>query len=395
MRTTRFPARASGIAERVAGFIAHLRLNGIVAGPGETADALAALGHVAALDPAEARLAFRAVLAHDVESAGRFDDLFDAYWFNAGRTRGGEEHRAARVTPAQRPALWRAHFGDDATTPSPGAEATGPDDNDSEADGTDGRLIATRTRSLVQRDLRGLMDPEILAAAERVAHDLARCLRDRRSRRRRAAKRGAALDLRRVLRRSLARGGEPLDLFRRRRPDRAMRIVALCDVSGSMTAYARVFLAFLKGLIDADTTADAYLFHTRLMRVTPAMRDRDPLRAAARLSLMAEGFGGGTNIAGAIGAFCDAHAARAVNGRTVVLILSDGYCTGTPGELAAALQRLGRRAGRIVWLNPLAGWQGYEPVARGMAAARPHLDALLPANSIASLAALEPEFAKL
>ncbi|MDT8344120.1 MAG: VWA domain-containing protein [Thermohalobaculum sp.] len=399
MRPTRFPARAAGPAERIAGFIAHLRLNVLTAGPAETAGALAALSHVDALDAGEVRLALRATLARDADTWGRFDDLFDAYWFNAGRSRAAATQTTARrVTPA-RPALWRVHLDDgdgtgttddDATAPD-----TGPDTGDREAEGRDGRLIATRTDALGQRDLRSLMDPDLLAAAERVARDLGRALRDRRSRRRRAANRGAMLDMRRILRRSLARGGEPLDLARRRRPDRPMRIVALCDVSGSMTAHARVFLAFLKGLIDVDTTADAYLFHTRLMRVTPAMRDRDTLRAAARLSLMAEGFGGGTNIAGAIAAFNAGHAARAVTRRTVVLILSDGYCTAPPEQLSAALARLRRRAGRIVWLNPLAGWDRHAPVARGMAAARPHLDALLPAGTIAALAALEPEFAKL
>ncbi|MCT4371310.1 VWA domain-containing protein, partial [Yangia mangrovi] len=227
------------------------------------------------------------------------------------------------------------------------------------------------------------------------ARDLARAIRDRRSRRRRQARRGSELDMRRILRASLARGGEPLDLHRRARPERPMRIVALCDVSGSMTVYARVFLAFIKGLVDADTTADAYLFHTRLMRITPALRDRDTLRAAGRLSLMAEGFGGGTDIGASLGTFVEAHAAKALSRRTVVLILSDGYCTGRPEALAAALARIRRRAGRIVWLNPLLGWQGYAPVAVAIAAALPHLDAHLPANTIEALAALEPEFARL
>ena len=201
--------------------------------------------------------------------------------------------------------------------------------------------------------------------------------------------------MRRTIRASLARGGEPLDLLRRHRPDRPLKIVALCDVSGSMTVYARVFLAFLKGLVSADTRTDAYLFHTRLIRVTSALTDHDSLRAAGRLSLMAEGFGGGTDIAGAIGQFNDAYAARAVDGRTVVLVLSDGYCTSPPEQLGAALAKLRRRAHRVVWMNPLLGWRDYAPVAGGIAAALPHLDAHLPANTIEALGALEQEFWKL
>lgn len=393
MKATRFPAQATGPAERMAGFIAHLRLNGLRAGPRETSDALAALAAVDATDRAEARMALKALLVPDHDGWQRFDDLYDAYWFNAGKQRHAEVQADHIRTQSARPTLWQSHMGEDAGGGN--SDDVRPDAGDGEAEGTDGRLIATRTENLTRRDLRELMDDESLRAAERVAERLAKALRDRRSRRHRAALRGRKLDMRRTIRASLARGGEPVDLFRRHRPNRPLRIVALCDVSGSMTVYARVFLAFLKGLIGADTRTDAYLFHTRLMRVTPALRDHDTLRAAGRLSLMAEGFAGGTDIAGAVGQFNDSYAARAVNGRTVVVILSDGYCTSPAEDLGAALAKLRRRAHRIVWLNPLKGWKDYQPVARGMTAALPHLDAHLPANTIDALGALEGEFARL
>jgi uncharacterized protein with von Willebrand factor type A (vWA) domain len=395
MLVTRFPSRAAGVADRMAGFVAHLRMNGLKLGPGETGDALAALGAVNAADPDQARLALRALLVPDAEGWRKFDDLFDAYWYNAGKQRSGAAHTHVR-TQAAKPMLWQPHLEDGPQgTDDSDADDARPEDGDGEATGMDGRLIATRTDNLSRRDLRELMDDDSLRAAEKAAERLARAIRDRRSRRRKQALRGAQLDLRRIQRASLARGGEPLDLFRKARPDRPVRIVALCDVSGSMTVYARVFLAFVKGLLDADTSADAYLFHTRLMRITSALRDHDTMRAAGRLSLMAEGFGGGTDIGGSLNAFCDTYAAKALNGRTVVIVLSDGYCTGAPGELAGALARIRRKARRIVWLNPLKGWQDYAPVAAGMQAAMPYLDAHLPANTIESLAALEPEFAKI
>lgn len=393
MRATRFPQRAAGVADRLAGFVAHLRENGLKLGPGETEAALAALAEVRATDPAQVRQALKVLLVPDAEGWRRFDDLFDAYWFNAGRVARRDAPAHVRVQAAK-PGLWRAHLPENG--PEGDGEATMPDNNgEGEADGTEGRLIATRQETLRKRDLRELMDEETLRAAERVARDLGRAIRDRRSRRFRRAVHGARVDLRRVMRASLARGGEPIDLFRRRRPERPMRIVALCDVSGSMSVVSRVFLAFLKGLIAADTRADAYLFHTRLMRITEALRDRDTLRAAGRLSLMAEGFGGGTDIGGSLRSFCDGYAARALNGRTVVIVLSDGYCCGRPEALAEALARIRRRARRVVWLTPLAGWQEHAPVARAMAAARPHLDAFLPANTIDALAALEAEFERL
>ncbi len=393
MSVTRFPSRATGVADRMAGFIAHLRMNGLKLGPAEMGDSLAVLTHVNAIDPLIVRLALKTLFVPNADVWRQFDDLFDAYWFNSGKTKARATSDHVRVQSA-RPTLWQPHFDEGGEGTEDTAESM-PGNGEGSAEGVDGRLIATRTDNLSKRDLRELMDEDSLARAERVARDLALAIRDRRSRRRKRALKGRDLDLRRIQRASLARGGEPIDLFHRTRPQRPMRIVVLCDVSGSMIVYARVFLAFVKGIIDVDRTADAYLFHTRLMRVTTALRDHDSLRAAGRLSLMAEGFGGGTDIGGSLNAFCDNYAAQALNGRTVVFVLSDGYCTGSPKILAKALARIKRRARRIVWLNPLLGWRDYTPVAAAMEAALPYLDAHLPANSIEALAALEPEFTRL
>lgn len=391
MGVTRFPARAQGPAERMAGFLAHLRLNGLRVGVAETAAAMEALTQVTATDPHEARLALRAVCTGTHDEAQRFDDLFAAYWLNRGRQRSGPGQpasMAARTTrPAQPETAWS----------STGAgRPDAPDGSDGEADtGAEGKLVAARLTNLARTDLRDLIRPEDIALAETVARRLAAAIRDRRSRRRRADRRGAILDLRRIARASVATGGEPLRLFRKSRPDRPARLVAICDVSGSMTIYARVFLAFLKGLMSADLTTDAYLFHTRLVRITDALRDGDTLRSVAKLSLMADGFGGGTRIGAALDSFNRLHARRAVAGRSVVLILSDGYDTDAPARIADALCRLKRRGCRIVWLNPLKGWKDYAPVAAGMAAALPYLDLFAAANTLDALAALEPEFTRL
>ncbi len=395
MEVTRFPSRAAGLADRVSGFIAHLRMNGLRVGPQETGDALAALSAVEATDSAQARQALCALLAGDADEWRRFDALFDAYWFNAGKQRVGMAQTTHVRLQSSQPMIWRNQSLAKEETQSGAGDVTAPGASDQDAYGIDGQLIATRTDNLSRPDLRELMDDETLRQAEAAALSLARAIRDRRSRRRKQAARGSALDMRRILRASLARGGEPMDLYRRARPPRPMRIVALCDVSGSMTVYSRVFLSFLKGLIGSGTDADAYLFHTRLMRVTDALKDHDTLRAAGRLSLMAEGFGGGTDISGSLERFLNSYGARVLNGRTVVLILSDGYCSTDPQALGDVLGRLRRKARRIVWLNPLKGWEDYQPIAAAMQAALPHLDAHLPANTLDALAALEPQFRKL
>lgn len=145
----------------------------------------------------------------------------------------------------------------------------------------------------------------------------------------------------------------------------------------------------------ADAASDAYLFHTRLVRIADALRDPDPMRALNRTTLLADGIGGGSQIGAALGHFASSYARRFVDGRSVVIILSDGYDSGAPDMLDDALSRLKKRGCRIVWLNPLKGWQGYEPVARGMAAALPHLDMFAAANRLEDLAALEQRLARL
>ena len=162
-----------------------------------------------------------------------------------------------------------------------------------------------------------------------------------------------------------------------------------------MGPYARTFLAFLAGLMRADPDADAYLFHTRLVRITKALRDDDPLRALNRITLLADGFGGGSRIGANLMQFAATDARARVNGRTVVVILSDGYDCDPPATLALAMQRLARRGCRMVWLNPLKGWRDYAPVAGGMAEALPHLDLFAPAGTLADLAALEGELSRI
>ena len=386
---TRFAARDPGPAARVVGFMAHLRDNGFRVGIAETQTALAALAAIAA-DEASVRGALKTVACGSAEDWARFDAVFDSYWRNGGRVR-------SKAVPAANPAHTRNARSAEGQSGSAGGKADAPDSNgtgESEAGG-EGRLVATTIANRMKKDLRELVTPDDIRAAEQVAHRLGQALRDRRSRRSRAARRGRRVDLRRTIRASLASGGEPLRLAFRQKPDRPVRIAALVDVSGSMTPYARPFLAFLAGLMRADAAADAYLFHTRLVRVTEALRDDDPLRALNRITLLAEGFGGGSRIGAGLHHFATTHARRLVNGRSVVIILSDGYDSAPSDELATALEQLSRRGCRILWLNPLKGWRDYAPVAAGMAAALPHLDLFAPAASLEDLAALEKELARL
>lgn len=388
MGVTRFAAR-DDVTGRMADFLAHLRGNGVTLGVTDLALALQAMGLLERLELPQVRAALKAVLARRADDHARFDALFAAFWLNKGAVRMGGAK--ASTDARQRSQLAQDQAGEGmGRMDRPDSDRTGAVEH-----GTNGRLVGARTTNLMRVDMREFVNPEDIAAAEATATRLARAIRDRRSRRQRAAKAGARLDMRRIIRASLATGGEPLALAWRKRPERPVRLVAICDVSGSMAVYARVFLAFLKGLMAADQHTDAYLFHTRLVRITDALRDADSLRAVNRLSLLAQGFGGGTRIAGNLATFNQSYAKQLVSGRSVVMILSDGFDTDPADMLATELSRLKKRGCRIIWLNPLKGWQGYQPVAAGMAAALPHLDLFAAANTLEALAALEPAFAQL
>ena len=393
-RITKFAGRDPGPTARMAGFLAHLRENGLRLGAEETRTALDALTHVNAADPNRARAALKAVCTGSKEEALRFDDLFNAYWMDMGLVR----QKVVPKKPVQSNNESVHSSRDAAAQDMEGGarQSTAPDGADGEAESEgEGKLIAVEVTNLAKRDLRDLVRPEEVAQAEAVARRLGAALRDRRSRRRIAARKGVGMHFRKTIRRSLSTGGEPIRLIRRTRPDRQVKIVALCDVSGSMSVYAQVFVAFLAGLLRGDPNSDGYLFHTRLVRITDSLRDKDAMRAIGRLSLMADGFGGGSKIGECLKRFADTYAKRFVDGRSVVIILSDGYDTSLPDLINEALSKLRKRGCRIIWLNPLKGWKDYAPVAAGMAAALPHLDLFSAANTLGDIAALEQELGRL
>ncbi len=389
----------AGSVDRMIGFISHLRTNDFTLGPGETEAALHFITDHRWLPRSRAQAGLRILLTCRREEWDRFDALFEAYWQGAGRTRTRASSAAGGVTATSKPHdMWQRHLGQErqalrSTDRNAQREAT--DDQETEAEPGEGRLIASRQNLLQRTDLRHITDPEEIKDAERLALRLARAIRYRLSRRYRSDRQGRRPDLRRTIRANLSHGGDPLELFEKSRPERPVRLIVLLDVSGSMQPYSRFFLQFVKGLVCAWLETEAFLFHTRLVRVTDAVRDKDSVRAMSKLALMAQGFGGGTELAACLKLFNEAHAKRVLKSRSVVLILSDGYDTGEAAALADQLAKLKKRAPRLIWLNPLLGWRDYEPINKAMVAALPFIDHFAAAHSLDALAAIETDLAKL
>ena len=194
-------------------------------------------------------------------------------------------------------------------------------------------------------------------------------------------------DLRATTRISLRQGGELLERRWRAPTQRPRRLVLVLDVSGSMAPYARMLLQYVQACVAARARVEAFAFGTRLTRITRELAGRDPDRALERAAAHVADWSGGTRIGESLASLNREHGRRIGRGAFVVL-LSDGWDRGDPELLAAEMARLRRSAHRVVWLNPLAADPRYEPLTRGMRAAMPHVDRLLPGNSIRSLEAL-------
>lgn len=392
-----FTAAGGHMARRLSAFMHTLRDNAFAVGLKEGEDAAVVLASPLAVRRDSLRSALKALVCARRSDWLKFDAVFDAFWLG---------HGVRRVVPlvgdargAKRPEL-RHLSGPDAEQQSRAApaELVDPGD-DSEVDGnaspakrTEG---ASRAERLAETDFRKIHDPEAIAEAHALAERLAKRMRARLSRRERARLNGRRIDLRRTIRRNVAHGGVPIELVWRRKKRKPLPLVVLLDASGSMSLYTAVFVRFIHGVLDHFREAEAFLFHTRLVHVSAPMREKDATRALERLSLLAQGVGGGTRIGESLAIFNRWHAKSVVRSRTCVMIISDGYDTGDPEIMAAEMRRLARRCKRIVWLNPMVGWEGYAPSARGMQAALPFVDLFAPAHNLKSLAALEPYLAAL
>jgi len=383
------------VSTKLAGFLKTLRDAGFAVGlhEGRDAAALMAAGYVE--KPSLLRSAFKHLFSARKTDWEKFDGLFDAFWL--GKRVRSRSLTIGSTKAANSPSLKSLQ---DRNSEPVGSEAAtdqlpSADDAPEQGGGEGRREGASRADNLAEIDFRKMADPGQIEQAHAAAAQLAKSLRTRLTRRDLTRRRGYRLDLRRTIHGNISHGGVPISLVRRQRKPKPLRLVVLLDASGSMSLYTGVFLRFIHGVLDEFREAEAFLFHTRLAYVSDAMKEKDAARALDRLSVMAQGAGGGTRIGESLQTFNRWHAARVLHSRCCVMIVSDGYETGDAALLGREMAALARRCRRIIWLNPMMAWQGYRPEAAGIKAALPHVDLYAPANTLQSLAALEPYLARL
>jgi uncharacterized protein with von Willebrand factor type A (vWA) domain len=367
----RLGARMTG---RLTLLAATMRAAGVRVGVGELLSAHRALSAVDPVDREAAYFALRATLCSRHEDLPAFDAAF-AEWFLPAPPPPPEPPEA--LDPLARLVLPRSAV--------PGVAAPAEIEGDAEVVPS----AWSDVELLRDKDFADYTDEE-RRRARRVMRRLAESVPARPSRRtRRARRRGAAppagrLDLRGTMRASMRTAGDPFERHWREPGQRPRPLVLVCDVSGSMEPYARMLLAYMQACVAARRRVEAFVFGTRLTRVTAELRGRDPDAALERAAHAARDWSGGTRIGEALATLNREYGRRLGRGAVVVL-LSDGWDRGDPEQLEREVARLSRCSHRLIWLNPLKAHPDYQPLTRGMRAALPHVDEFMAANSLASL----------
>ncbi len=327
----------------------------------------------------EFRQAARCLLVHRKQDLPVFDEAFQVFWRRPATHQTTHDLRSMGEQ--------RRYRQPQAAPPQPETlEGEDQEGGDPLADRVDLSYSYSAREVLRAKDFADFTVTEMGEARHMLA-ELAWDLGRRRTRRREAGD-GAWLDLRRTLRRNLKYGGELLELSRRRVRDKPRPLVLLCDVSGSMEQYTRMLLHFVHTLARGLDRVEAFLFATRLTRITRYLHHRSIDQAVTEVSKAVPDWSGGTRIGEAIKTFNFRWARRVLGGGAVVLIISDGWDRGEPDLLGREMERLRRSCHRLIWLNPLLESPEYQPLTRGMQAALPFLDDFLPVHNLNSLGAL-------
>ena len=366
-------------ADNIVGFARALRAAGIPVGPGAVIDAMNALQLVDIGNRTDVFATLETIFVKRHEHALIFAQAFDLFF------RAADEWKQmldsvplpdqARKKPPPASRRVQDAFAQTQTTETPQVEEQ------------EARLAVSDKEILRKKDFAQMTAAEIAEVTRAIAKmNLPQA--ELRTRRYRPDARGLRLDMRRTLRASLRTGGDIVDIRKLGRIEKPAPIVALLDISGSMSEYTRLFLHFLHAITDARKRVSVFLFGTRLTNVTRSLRARDPDEALARCSSAVEDWAGGTRIATSLHSFNKLWGRRVLGQGAVVLLISDGLEREADTRLAFEMDRLHRSCRRLIWLNPLLRYGGFEPKAQGIKMMLPHVDEFRPVHNLMSVEGL-------
>ena len=367
------------IADNVVGFARALRAAGVPVGSGAVIDAMNALQVIDIGNRGDVFTTLEAIFVKRREHALIFAQAFDLFfraaqeWQHLLDSVPLPDHARKPPPPASRRV--QEAFSQGSTMEQPQAEEQ------------EVRLSVSDREVLQKKDFAQMSAAEI-AQATRAIEKMRLPQAELETRRYQPDARGLKLDMRRTLRASLRTGGEIIDIRRLGRIEKPAPIVALLDISGSMSEYTRLFLHFLHAIMDARKRVSVFLFGTRLTNVTRALRQRDADEALASCSKTVEDWAGGTRIATSLHTFNKMWARRVLGQGAIVLLISDGLEREADSRLAFEIDRLHRSCRRLIWLNPLLRFDGFEPKAHGIKLMLPHVDEFRPVHNLASIEGL-------
>ena len=375
--------QTTGLDQTIVEFCRFARASGIAAGVKESLEAVRAASAIGIADRRNLKFALRAVLCSTKADWDIFDEIFDAFWSGSASDTKLVRDKRSRDVRELESQQENAELASMAHSSAAIAEIE------------DGKAVmgATVYERLKKADFSEVKQTD-LVELEKISLRLLQQMSLRLSRRiRKLAMRGR-VDLRRTIRRSIGRGGDPIDLSFRKRKLQPLKLVIALDVSGSMNPYSIFFVRFAYALQKYFKRVDTFLFSTQLTEITSALRARQLRDALESLAGHAAGWSGGTKIGESLQKLTQLQGRRLFSRDTVFMVLSDGWETGDPAVLAEELSAIKRRVRKLIWLNPLLGMADYEPITRGMSAALPYIDVFAPAHNLESLLDLETHLSR-
>lgn len=365
---------STSLTESIVAFAQFARSHGLNIGIGETQDALMGLSGIHITKRSTFKYTLKPLFCTSPEEGQLFERLFELYWDTNPIDLDGKSKTTVQGTTKKKGvgSLVMLGEGKNKHPTEDGKSVSGANESQ--------RLRRTDFSKLSDMDARTL---------ERLANQLFREMALRLRRRLNESPRLGQINLRRTIHRSIGAGGEPLQLYYRAQKPKRQRIIVLLDVSGSMDKYSFFLLRFIFALRENFRQLEAFIFSTRLVRISEILAANNIEYATSLLSEQVDSWSSGTKIGGCLDEFYEKYGKRMLNGSPTFIILSDGLDTGDPELLGSVMQRIQLRARKVVWLNPLKNMHGYEPIQRGMKAALPSVDDFRSAHNLNSLLELE------